>query len=57
MPRAVNQISAHLPASDLRMGGGESHAIAVPVGGWMGTTGNHRAPVKLLPPMLSRISR
>jgi len=58
MPRAVNEISAHLPASDLRMGGGESHAIPVPVGGgWMGMPGNHRAPVKLLPPMLPRISR
>jgi hypothetical protein len=56
-PRAVNEIAVHLPASELRMGG-ESHAIAVPAGGgWMGTTGSHRAPVKLLPPMLPRMSR
>jgi fibronectin-binding autotransporter adhesin len=57
-PRAVNEIAVHnLPASDLRMGG-ESHGIAIPVGGgWMGTAGNRRAPVKLLPPMFPRISR
>jgi hypothetical protein len=60
-PRVVNEIAVHsLPASELRMGGA-SHAIGVPVGGgWMGTmgtTGNRRAPVKLLPPMLPRMSR
>ena len=60
-PRVVNEIAVHsLPASELRMGGA-SHAIGVPAGGgWMGTmgtTGNRRAPVKLLPPMLPRMSR
>jgi hypothetical protein len=58
IPNVTNEVAIHnLPASDLRMGGA-SHAIAVPAtGSWMGTVGNRRAPVKLMPPMLPRMSR
>jgi hypothetical protein len=58
IPSVVNEIAVHnLPASDLRTGAA-SHAIAVPAtGSWMGTMSNHRAPVKLMPPMLPRMSR
>jgi fibronectin-binding autotransporter adhesin len=57
LPSAVNASAMHsLPASDLRMGG-ESHAIGIPVAGWMDATGGRRAPVKLLAPMLPRMSR
>jgi hypothetical protein len=46
-----------VPTSDLRIG--ESHPIGVrlPVSGWMGTSGNHRVPVKILSPILPRIAR
>jgi hypothetical protein len=56
--RAVNESSARatLPTSDLRMG--QSRAIgAQTLAGWMGTSGNRRTPVKILPPMLPRITR
>jgi hypothetical protein len=58
IPNVTNAIAVHnLPASDLRTGGA-SRAIAVPANGsWMGTMGNRRAPVKMMPPMLPRMSR
>jgi len=53
LPRAVNDSATHsLPASDLRMGG--SHAMGIQAQGWMG---NHRAPVKILTPMIPRAAR
>jgi hypothetical protein len=60
MPRAVNDrstLSGSVPTSGLRIG--ESHPIGVrlPVSGWMGASGNHRVPVKILSPILPRIAR
>jgi len=58
-PRALNQSSSHatLPTSDLRMGQGHAIGVQSTLAGWMGTSGNRRAPVKILPPMLPRMGR
>jgi hypothetical protein len=38
---------------------GQNHVIGVqsPLAGWMGSSTNRRVPVKILPPMLPRITR
>jgi len=58
-PRAVNESSSHaiLPTSNLRMGQSHSIGVQTPLSGWMGTSGNRRVPVKILPPMLPRMGR
>jgi fibronectin-binding autotransporter adhesin len=59
VPRGTNTnvFHAHLPQSDLRMG--QNHVIGMrsPLAGWIGTSSNHRVPVKVLPSMLPRIAR
>jgi hypothetical protein len=55
-PSAMKTISS--PVSNLRMG--DSHAIGIhaPLAGWMGASNDRRpVPVKVLPPMLPRITR
>jgi len=56
MPRAVNENTVR-STSEAGMGMGGSHAMGMPVRGWMGTAGSQRLPVKIQQPMLTRIAR
>ena len=64
MPRVGNTNSSRieLPRVEPRLGQnqmGQNHLIGVqsPLAGWMRSTTNGRIPVKILPPMLPRITR
>jgi fibronectin-binding autotransporter adhesin len=60
MPRVVNESPTHSysqPTSDLGIGGGHTIGVRSPLRGWMSPSGNRRAPVKILAPMLPRMSR
>ena len=60
MPRALNESPTHIssqPTLDLGMGGGHTIGVPSPLRGWMSPSGNRRVPVKILMPMLPRMSR
>jgi fibronectin-binding autotransporter adhesin len=58
-PRAVNAASSYatLPASDLRMGQSRAIRLQAPLAGWIGASGNRRVPVKIMQPLLPRLTR
>jgi hypothetical protein len=59
MPRVTNTNSprVNLP-STTEARTGQNHLIGVqsPLAGWMGSISNRRTPVKILPPMLPRVT-
>ena len=60
VPRAVNANSSRsddMPTSDLRSERIHQIGVQAPLAHWMGTSNNHREPVRPLPPMLPRITR
>ncbi len=60
MPRALNESPTRSDSQPtLNLGMGRGHTIGVPSlpRGWMSPSGNLRAPVKILTPMLPRMSR
>jgi hypothetical protein len=59
LPRAGNTNSSRMELPTVAPRMGQNHLIGMrsPLAGWMGASVNRRAPVKILPPMLPRITR
>ncbi len=57
--RAIGESSARVALPAAQLNAAQSHAIAVrsPLAGWMGSSQNRRAPVKVMPPIMTRIAR
>jgi hypothetical protein len=54
----VNSSAMHNNVATVNNWAGQSHAIGAPsTFGWMGSSSNRRAPVKIMPPALPRIAR
>jgi len=58
-PRVTNPVSSReeLPSATPRMGQTHLAGMQSPLAGWMANNPNRRTPVKILPPMLPRITR
>jgi len=58
-PRAVNTDSLHTtaPTSSLRLGPSQAIHAQSPMAAWMRTSGNRQVPVRILKPILPRVTR
>jgi hypothetical protein len=58
-PHAVSETSfrTNLPTLNLRKGQNQATGVRSPLGGWMGTSGSHRVPARIIQPMLPRMTR